>query len=259
MDHSRTHAAGALPKHVAIIMDGNGRWARARMLPRSAGHKAGTDAVDAVTRACAQQGISLLTLFAFSSENWSRPRSEVTQLMDLFLRALQNRVQELHRNNICLRVIGERSPFSEKLRDQIAAAEQLTHNNTGLILNIAANYGGRWDIVQAARRLAHKVERGELRADAIDDAQLASQLSLAGMPEPDLFIRTGGEQRISNFLLWQLAYAELYFTDVLWPDFKALEFAQALAAYALRQRRFGQVSEAEAGASLTQEQQARGA
>ncbi len=243
-------------------MDGNGRWACSRMLPRSAGHKAGTDAVDAVTRACAQRGIGMLTLFAFSSENWSRPKSEVTQLLDLFLRALQNRVQELHRNNIRLRVIGERSAFSEKLQQQIAAAEQLTRDNAGLALNIAANYGGRWDITQAARALARKVERGELRADAIDDAQLASQLSLAGMPEPDLFIRTGDEQRISNFLLWQLAYTELYFTDVLWPDFNAVEFEKALTAYAQRQRRFGRVSEVEAEAAatpLTQEQQARGA
>lgn len=247
------------PRHVAIIMDGNGRWAQARMLPRSAGHKAGADAVDAVTRACAERGIGILTLFAFSSENWSRPKSEVTQLLDLFLRALQNRVQELHRNNIRLRVIGERSAFSKKLQHQIATAEQLTQANSGLTLNIAANYGGRWDIVQAACALARKVESGELRADAIDDAQFTAQLSLAGMPEPDLFIRTGGEQRISNFLLWQLAYTELYFTEVLWPDFKAAEFAQALAAYALRQRRFGQVGEGEVEDSSTQHQQVRGA
>lgn len=245
-------------------MDGNGRWARSRMLPRSAGHKAGTDAVDAVIRTCVHRGIGILTLFAFSSENWSRPKTEVTQLLDLFLRALQNRMQELHRNSIRLQVIGERSAFSEKLQQQITAAEQLTCDNTGLVLNIAANYGGRWDITQAARALARKVERGELRADAIDDAQLASQLSLAGMPEPDLFIRTGDEQRISNFLLWQLAYTELYFTDVLWPDFNAVEFETALTAYAQRQRRFGRVSEAEAeveavAPSLTQEQQVRGA
>lgn len=237
-------------------MDGNGRWARARMLPRSAGHKAGTDAVDAVVRASAKSGINVLTLFAFSSENWSRPQTEVSLLLDLFLRALQSRIQELHRNNIRLRVIGERSAFSARLQAQITDAEELTQANTGLVLNIAANYGGRWDIVQAARQIAQRVERGELSAAAIDDAVFAAHLSLAGLPEPDLFIRTGGEQRISNFLLWQLAYTELYFTDVLWPDFDAAAFEQALSAYAQRQRRFGRVSE---GDAVANEQQATGA
>ncbi|MDA1107996.1 MAG: isoprenyl transferase [Proteobacteria bacterium] len=248
--------ATASPSHIAIIMDGNGRWARARMLPRSAGHKAGTDAVDAVVRASAKSGINVLTLFAFSSENWSRPQTEVSLLLDLFLRALQSRIQELHRNNIRLRVIGERSAFSARLQAQITDAEELTQANTGLVLNIAANYGGRWDIVQAARQIAQRVERGELSAAAIDDAVFAAHLSLAGLPEPDLFIRTGGEQRISNFLLWQLAYTELYFTDVLWPDFDAAAFEQALSAYAQRQRRFGRVSE---GDAVANEQQATGA
>ncbi|MDO9371729.1 MAG: isoprenyl transferase [Gammaproteobacteria bacterium] len=251
-----TSAAGVLPYHIAIIMDGNGRWAVQRHLPRSAGHKAGTDAVDAVVRASVKRGIGVLTLFAFSSENWSRPQTEVSLLLDLFLRALQSRIQELHRNNIRLRVIGERAAFSVKLQAQITAAEELTQANTGLVLNIAANYGGRWDIVQAARQIAQRVERGDLPATAIDDAVFASHLSLAGLPEPDLFIRTGGEQRISNFLLWQLAYTELYFTDVLWPDFDAAAFDLALSAYAQRQRRFGRVSE---GDTVANEQQATGA
>ncbi len=226
------------------------------MLPRSAGHKAGTDAVDAVVRASAKSGVGVLTLFAFSSENWSRPQTEVSLLLDLFLRALQSRIQELHRNNIRLRVIGERAAFSAKLQAQIGVAEELTHANTGLVLNIAANYGGRWDIVQAARQIAQRVERGDLSAAAIDDAVFAAHLSLAGLPEPDLFIRTGGEQRISNFLLWPLAYTELYFTNVLWPDFDAAAFELALNAYAQRQRRFGRVSEDD---SVSNEQQATGA
>ena len=256
MESATAPAENVLPHHIAIIMDGNGRWARARMLPRTAGHKAGTDAVDAVVRASVKNRIGVLTLFAFSSENWSRPQTEVSLLLDLFLRALQSRIQELHRNNIRLRVIGERSAFSAKLQAQINAAEELTHANRGLVLNIAANYGGRWDIVQAARQIAQRVEGGDLAVAAIDDAVFASHLSLAGLPEPDLFIRTGGEQRISNFLLWPLAYTELYFTDVLWPDFDAAAFELALSAYAQRQRRFGRVSE---GDSISNEQQATGA
>jgi undecaprenyl diphosphate synthase len=235
--------AQSLPRHVAIIMDGNGRWAKQRRLPRFAGHQAGVEAVRGVVEGCGEKGIRALTLFAFSSENWRRPETEVGLLMDLFMKALQREVKKLHESNVRLRIIGERSAFSERLQRQIAAAERLTGDNTGLSLVIAVNYGGRWDIAQAARRLAELVEAGMLRADQVTQELLADYLCLHGLPEPDLFIRTGGEQRISNFLLWQLAYTELYFTDILWPDFDRRAFDAALAFFAGRQRRFGHTGE----------------
>ena len=235
--------SGKLPRHVAIIMDGNGRWAKQRFMPRIAGHRAGVEAVRNTVRACSRKGIEVLTLFAFSSENWRRPREEVTLLMELLLGALQREVKKLHENNVRLRFIGERGAFADKLVAKMNDAEQLTRDNTGLQLVIAVNYGGRWDITQAARRLAREVAAGELAAEAIDEACLQARLSLAGLPEPDLFIRTGGEQRVSNFLLWQLAYTELYFTDTLWPDFDDQAFEAALDSFAGRQRRFGRTGE----------------
>ncbi len=232
-----------LPRHVAIIMDGNGRWARKRGLPRFAGHKAGMDSVRAVVKVCLSQGIECLTLFAFSSENWRRPVEEVGLLMNLFMAALDMEVRKLHKHGVRLRIIGERSAFAPELQQRIAAAEQLTVDNTALTLIIAANYGGRWDITQATRQLSAEVARGDLQADAITQELIESRLSLSGMPEPDFFIRTGGEQRISNFLLWQLAYTELYFTDLLWPEFDDAAFAEALKSFATRQRRFGRTGE----------------
>ncbi len=231
------------PRHVAIIMDGNGRWARKRHLPRVAGHRVGLEAVRKTIKACVEQKIEVLTLFAFSSENWRRPAEEVGLLMKLFMTALDREVKQLHKNGVRLRVIGDVSAFSPELQQRIAEAEALTAGNSTLCLNIAANYGGRWDIAQAARSLAAMVERGELAVEAIDESLLAQHLSLAELPEPDLFIRTGGEQRISNFLLWQLAYTELYFTDLLWPSFDAAALQQALDSFASRQRRFGRTGE----------------
>lgn len=233
----------SLPRHVAVIMDGNGRWAKQRGLPRVAGHRRGVEAVRSLVTACAEKRIAHLTLFAFSSENWRRPETEVRLLMDLFLRALEHEVNKLHKNNVRFRVIGDIDAFGPKLIELIRAAEALTHDNSGLTLTIAANYGGRWDIAQAARALARRCQAGELDADAITADSLEPHLSLAGTPEPDLFIRTGGEQRISNYLLWQLAYTELYFTPVLWPDFNREQFDIALASYAQRQRRFGHTGE----------------
>ncbi|MFN2309484.1 MAG: polyprenyl diphosphate synthase [Gammaproteobacteria bacterium] len=231
------------PRHIAIIMDGNGRWARGRGLPRPAGHRAGVKAVRRVVETCRKQQIQALTLFAFSSENWRRPSTEVSLLMDLFLSTLQKEVDNLHANGIQVRFIGERSPFSPKLRQLMAAAEHQTRANLGLCLTIAVNYGGRWDIAQAARRLAAQIQAGELAVDAIEPDLLSRQLCLADLPEPDLFIRTGGEQRISNFLLWQLAYTELYFTDTLWPDFDERSLQDALTSFAARERRFGQTGD----------------
>ncbi|RJQ47874.1 MAG: di-trans,poly-cis-decaprenylcistransferase [Gammaproteobacteria bacterium] len=239
MDRSLKSANGVLPRHIAIIMDGNGRWAERRHLPRIAGHRAGTESVKSAVQTCAEKGVAALTLFAFSSENWTRPAREVTQLMELFLSALQKEIEELHRNRVRLAFIGERRAFSDKLQQQMRAAEELTSANTGLRLTIAANYGGQWDIVQAAQQLALRVEQGTLRTDQIDRALFESCLCLSALPAVDLFIRTGGEQRISNFLLWQIAYTELYFTGTLWPDFGASALQEALDAYAARQRRFG--------------------
>ncbi|PKM45119.1 MAG: di-trans,poly-cis-decaprenylcistransferase [Gammaproteobacteria bacterium HGW-Gammaproteobacteria-1] len=232
-----------VPRHVAIIMDGNGRWARKRGLPRFAGHKAGMDSVRAVVKVCLSEGIECLTLFAFSSENWRRPAEEVGLLMNLFMVALDHEVKKLHKHGVRLRIVGDVSAFAPELQQRIVAAEQLTAGNTALTLIIAANYGGRWDITQAARSIAAEVARGELDAADITPELMQSQLSLAGLPEPDLFIRTGGEQRISNFLLWQLAYTELYFTPLLWPEFDDKAFAVALESFAGRQRRFGRTDE----------------
>ena len=224
-------------------MDGNGRWAKKRHLPRVAGHKSGVNATRRIVENCARQRIDALTIFAFSSENWNRPASEVSSLMSLFVTTLASEVKKLHKQGVRVRFIGDRSRFSSKLQGSIDSAETLTANNTGLQLNIAANYGGRWDIVDAARKIAARVQCGEITAEAIDENLFNAELSLAGLPEPDLFIRTGGEQRISNFLIWQLAYTELYFTDVLWPDFGDDEFMQALNWYQGRQRRFGKTGE----------------
>ncbi|MBW8329190.1 MAG: di-trans,poly-cis-decaprenylcistransferase [Thiobacillus sp.] len=228
-----------MPRHIAIIMDGNGRWAKRRLMPRVAGHRKGVEALRGVIRACAERGVSHLTVFAFSSENWRRPQEEVTLLMELFMRALENEVARLHENEIRFRVIGDLSGFSERIQALIRDAEVLTRNNTRLTFTVAANYGGRWDIVQAVRKL---METG-VAADAVNEDALVRQLSMADMPEPDLFIRTGGEQRISNFLLWQLAYTELYFTEALWPDFDAGALDEAIASYRARERRFGRTSE----------------
>ena len=232
-------AAGAVPRHIAIIMDGNGRWAKRRMMPRVAGHRKGVEALRGVIRACGERGVSHLTVFAFSSENWRRPQEEVSLLMELFMRALENEVARLHENNIRFRVIGDLSGFSERIQTLIRDAEALTRNNTRLTFTVAANYGGRWDIVHAVQKL---IAAGT-PAEAVDEAALARELSIADMPEPDLFIRTGGEQRISNFLLWQLAYTELYFTDTLWPEFDAAALDTAIASYRTRERRFGRTSE----------------
>jgi undecaprenyl diphosphate synthase len=232
-----------LPRHIAIIMDGNGRWARKRFLPRTAGHRAGVSAVRKTVEWCASKGVLALTLFAFSSENWRRPQQEVSVLMGLFLSTLEKETRKLYQNNVRLRVIGDRSAFAADLQDRITAAERMTEANTGLNLVIAANYGGRWDIARAARRLAERVAAGHLGVDEITGERLQAELCLSDLPEPDLFIRTGGECRISNFLLWQLAYSELYFTPTLWPDFDEQELEKAVADYAGRQRRFGYTSE----------------
>jgi len=228
-----------LPRHVAIIMDGNGRWAQQRGKMRVFGHKAGVNAVRDAVSVASRLGLSALTLFAFSSENWRRPESEVSALMELFIHVLGGEVKKLHKSNIRLRITGERSRFSSRLQDKVAAAEALTANNTGLILNVAANYGGRWDITQAAAALATEVQAGHLTPEQIDEDALARHLSTHGLPDVDLLIRTGGDHRISNFVLWQAAYAELYFTPVLWPDFDAVVFSEAIASFASRERRFG--------------------
>jgi len=228
------------PRHVAIIMDGNGRWARKRMLPRVAGHKRGVEAVREVIRGCADQGIEYLTLFAFSSENWRRPADEVTFLMQLFMLALEQEVAKLHHNSIRFKVIGDLSRFEPKLVELIRQGERLTADNKRCTLTVAANYGGRWDIANAVKRML--AEHPE-RAAGFDPEALTPYLSMSYAPEPDLFIRTGGEQRISNFLLWQLAYTELYFTDQLWPDFNRESLSQAIDSYRQRERRFGRTSE----------------
>jgi len=232
-----------LPRHVAVIMDGNGRWANARSLPRHAGHRAGLKSVRRLVETCGELGVGVLTLFAFSSENWRRPKTEVSLLMQLFLHTLEREVGRLHRNGVRLRLIGDRTQFSDTLRRHMERAEALTANNSRLTLVIAAGYGGHWDIAQAAKALASEVAEGRRAPDEITPALLGQYVSLAELPPPDLFIRTGGEQRISNFLLWQLAYTELYFTDVLWPDFDRAAFEAALTSFARRQRRFGRTGE----------------
>jgi undecaprenyl diphosphate synthase len=232
-----------VPRHIAIIMDGNGRWAKNRNLPRPMGHREGVKAVHRVVEACRQRGIEALTLFAFSSENWRRPKTEVNLLMDLFVRTIKKEIEALHRNGVRMRFIGDRNAFEPRLQALMDAAEQQTAENRKLTLVIAVNYGGRWDIADAARRMAAKAVAGEIAVEDIDSDSLSKMLSMADLPEPDLFIRTGGEQRISNFLLWQLAYTELYFTDLLWPDFDATALDTALQSFAGRQRRFGQTGD----------------
>ena len=224
-------------------MDGNGRWARARQKPRHAGHRAGVKSVRSTVEAAAAHGIECLTLFAFSSENWGRPEEEVSSLMSLFVEALRREVAELHRNNVRLRFIGARQELNPALVKKIEAAEEKTRRNTGLFLNVAVAYGGRWDILNATKQLVADVANGELKVDDIDEAKLSARLQLADCPEPDLLIRTGGEQRISNFLLWNLAYAELWFTDVFWPDFDTKQFDLALEYFAQKQRRYGHTAE----------------
>lgn len=236
-------SAAALPRHIAIVMDGNGRWAQGRGLPRTAGHRAGAQSVRRVVQACHERGIEVLTLFAFSSENWRRPVSEVRLLLDLFVAALRKETDRVHEHNIRLRMIGDRAAFPRKLQNYIRRAETLTADNTGLELVIAANYGGRWDVLQAVRRLLQDAHAGRVDPATLSQDDLSHYISLHDLPEPDLFIRTGGEQRISNFLLWQMAYTEFYFTDCLWPEFAVPDLDQALGAYARRQRRFGRLAE----------------
>lgn len=232
-----------IPQHIAVIMDGNGRWAKKRLMPRIAGHKAGLDTARKVVRHCAQKGVKVLTLFAFSSENWRRPVEEVGYLMELLLLSLDREVKMLHENNIQLRFIGDRQRFNEKLCNKIHDVEQLTAQNTGMVLIIAADYGGQWDIVQAVQKISSDVTAGVLSTQDITADIISQHLSFADLPDPDLFIRTSGEIRISNFMLWQLAYSELYFTPVFWPDFNEEELDKALAQYAGRERRFGHSGE----------------
>ena len=229
-----------IPKHIAVIMDGNGRWAKKRYLPRVAGHKQGVEAVRRITRACRERGVGYLTLFAFSSENWRRPAEEVSTLRQLFIAALEQEAERLHENEVRLKVIGDIAPFGERVVQLVRKAEDLTAANMGLTLTIAANYGGRWDLMQA---LAKLVRSEGLPPNGLTEEQLAPYLALNYAPEPDLFIRTGGEQRISNFLLWQLAYTELFFTPTLWPDFDAKDLDGAILWYQQRERRFGRTSE----------------
>ena len=229
----------SVPRHVAIIMDGNGRWAKSHSKPRHSGHRAGVNSVRMSVETAAQRGVEFLTLFAFSSENWARPAEEVSSLMNLFVEALRREVDELHRNNVQLQFVGALSQLSSGLRKKIAAAEAKTAANTGLRLTVAIAYGGRWDIIEASKSIARQVVAGKLQIDDVDDEVFAAGLQLAGVPDPDLLIRTGGEQRISNFLLWNLAYAELWFTEVLWPEFDERVFDEALSFYSRKQRRFG--------------------
>ncbi len=232
-----------LPRHVAVIMDGNGRWANRHGLPRIAGHRRGVDSVRLLVRRCGELGIPYLTLFAFSTENWRRPATEVRLLMELLAATLENEVRKLHESGVRLRVVGERARLNRRIQSLIADAEVLTAANTRLNLTIAVNYGGRWDIVEACRQLAEQAKRGDIEPSDIDIEAIERHLSTRFLPEPDLFIRTGGEQRISNFLLWQLAYTELYFTEVLWPEFGPEAFDEALVSFANRQRRFGQTGD----------------
>lgn len=232
------------PTHVAIIMDGNGRWAALQGKPRSHGHQAGSDALKRTIEAAGKLGIGMVTVFAFSSENWRRPRSEVKHLLELFLKALSEDVRELDDNGVRINFIGDRSAFNRAIRDGMGRAETRTAGNQRLLLNVAVNYGGRADITAAARCLAEQVLRGERQADSITEAELDAQLGTAGLPPPDLLIRTGGEQRLSNFLLWQAAYAELHFCDALWPDFGAEHLQRAVDDYSRRQRRFGGLDQA---------------
>ncbi|MEM7084105.1 MAG: isoprenyl transferase [Pseudomonadota bacterium] len=247
MAHPNPHSAplaepvSPYPRHIAVVMDGNGRWAQARGKRRTFGHREGVTTTRKIVEYCGELGIEVLTLFAFSSENWNRPDDEVGVLMALFIEALGREVKDLHKKNVRLEFIGERERLSSKLQRKIAESEALTQSNTGLKLYIAVSYGGRWDICSATQRVAEQVADGKLAAGDITEELIHQHMALAGVPDPDLFIRTGGEQRISNFLLWNLAYAELYFAECLWPDFSATELDAALAYYASRQRRFGGV------------------
>ncbi len=238
-----TSEPGSLPRHVAVIMDGNGRWARRRGLPRHLGHRSGIAPVRATVETCGRLGIEYLTLFAFSSENWSRPREEVTGLMRLFVESLKREVDELHENRVRLRFVGARERLPGGLVALMRDAEARTAGNTGLQLIVAAAYGGRWDLARAARQLADEAVRGERAVESIDEEAVSRRLALSGCPDPDLLIRTGGERRISNFLLWNLAYTELYFSDTLWPDFSAGDFQEALTYFAQRKRRYGRTPE----------------
>ncbi|WP_257787270.1 polyprenyl diphosphate synthase [Acidihalobacter ferrooxydans] len=235
----------SIPRHIAIVMDGNGRWARARLLPRTEGHRRGVKTVRSIIAACLDRGIRILTVFAFSSENWRRPRDEVSTLMELFLSSLRREREQLHHKGVRIRFIGDRNAFSERLQAEMVSAEQYTQDNREMTLVIAANYGGRWDIEQAARRYAAACVSTGRTVDEIagDPAPLEAYMATYDLCEPDLFIRTGGERRLSNFLLWQLAYTELYFTDTLWPDFDAAALDVAIDDFLKRQRRFGQTSE----------------
>ncbi len=232
----------AVPRHVAVIMDGNGRWAQRRHLPRTAGHRAGIKAVRATVEHSARRGVGALTLFAFSSENWRRPPDEVDMLMKLFVEVIGRELDELDEQGVRLRFIGDRSTLAERSREGMQAAEQRTAGNTRLLLNVAVSYGGRWDILAAARRVAARARDGSLDPTALDEAAFGRELELGDCPDPDLFIRTGGEHRISNFLLWNLAYTELYFCDTLWPDFGAADYDAAIECFARRERRFGLTS-----------------
>lgn len=232
-----------IPRHIAIVLDGNGRWAKARNRPRLWGHKKGVEAVRNIVKACSVLNVECLTIFAFSSENWKRPDDEIKHLMGLFMMALEREAKSLAKNNVRLRIVGDISEFSEKLQKKIKEVENLTSASTGLNLTVAANYGGRWDVTQSVKHLLKKVESGELNADDLTEDDISSFVSTQGFPDPDLFIRTGGDKRISNFLLWQMAYTELYFTDVLWPDFDRSELHKAIEDFSSRQRRFGKTGD----------------
>ncbi len=232
-----------IPKHIAIVMDGNGRWARAKNRPRFIGHKRGVDAVRDIVKECSKLNVECLSLFAFSSENWKRPEEEISNLMGLFMLDLDREAKSLARNNVKLKIVGDLSAFSEKLQEKIKYVEKLTAESTGLNLIVAANYGGRWDITGATKKIGQLIESGEKTSDSISENDISQHITTLGFPDPDLFIRTGGEKRISNFMIWQMAYAELYFTDVLWPDFNAEHLNNAIQDYSSRQRRFGKTSE----------------
>lgn len=232
-----------IPRHIAIVMDGNGRWAKAKQRPRFMGHKRGVETVREIVKTCSALNVECLSLFAFSSENWKRPEEEIKNIMGLFMMALDREAKSLAKNNVRLQIIGDLSRFSERLQKKIKKVEELTSKSTGLRLLIAANYGGRWDIVESTRQLALQVKAGDIDINAITEESISSNLETYNLPEPDLFIRTGGEKRISNFLIWQMAYTELYFTDVLWPDFTSDELKKAIKDFSSRQRRFGKTGE----------------
>jgi undecaprenyl diphosphate synthase len=250
-DPNQAQAVNPDPRHIAIIMDGNGRWAKKRFMPRALGHQAGVKAVRKVIEYCNDQKIEVLSLFAFSSENWRRPKTEVSLLMTLFMATLQREIDKLDSNNVRLRFIGDRSAFPEKLQKKMTEGEAQTQNNTGLNLVIAANYGGHWDMRQAFQKITAKIAAGELSQQDISDTIIEQHLSTVGLPEPDLFIRTGGEQRVSNFMLWQLAYTEMFFTATLWPDFDQKTLAEAINSFKCRQRRFGHTGDQVVNKSVT--------